>query len=95
MNNLSEWVKAERGRASALAKFLGEHAEDGKNISPNMVSQWCSTDPAVMRSIPVRWCSLIETYTKGEVARWTMRPRDWHILWPELKRRKDAPPVPE
>jgi DNA-binding transcriptional regulator YdaS (Cro superfamily) len=91
--NLKHWIEAERGRASALAVFLGSHAEAGKKISPNMVYQWCSKDPKVKRSVPIRWCSLIEAFASGEVMRWDMRPKDWHVLWPELKRRKDAPPI--
>jgi DNA-binding transcriptional regulator YdaS (Cro superfamily) len=26
---------------------------------------------------------------------WDLRPDDWHRIWPELKTRKGAPPVPE
>lgn len=35
----------------------------------------------------------IELASKGEVMRWDLRPDDWHRIWPELRRRKDAPAV--
>lgn len=33
----------------------------------------------------------IERETNGAVMRWDLRPDDWHLIWPELKKRKDAP----
>lgn len=38
-------------------------------------------------------CVLIEQTTFGQVMRWDMRPTDWHLIWPELKGRRDAPPI--
>lgn len=26
--------------------------------------------------------------------RWDLRPTDWHKIWPELRERPDAPPIP-
>lgn len=91
---LKQWIKEERGRAAALATYLAENDIEGKKISPNVVYQWCSEDAKVRRPIPVKWCRLIENFTKSEVMRWDCRPSDWHQLWPELGRRAGAPPPP-
>lgn len=91
---LKTWIKEERGRAAALAAYLAQSDTDGKKMSPNVVYQWCSEDTKVRRPIPVKWCRLIETFTKNEVMRWDCRPDDWHQLWPELSRRENSPPVP-
>jgi len=91
--NLKSWIDGERGRAAALAAFLAEHEDGGKKISPAMVYQWCSDNKKIRRGIPVRWCPLIEVFTKGEVMRWDSCPDKWHLMWPELKRRKDAPKI--
>lgn len=29
------------------------------------------------------------------VPRWVQRPRDWHLIWPELVGAEGAPPVPD
>lgn len=36
----------------------------------------------------------LEQATKAAVMRWDMRPDDWHRIWPELRKRKDAPAIP-
>lgn len=38
------------------------------------------------------FCVRIERATGGEVSRWDLRPDDWHLIWPELEARTDAPP---
>lgn len=35
----------------------------------------------------------IEEATSGQVMRWDTRPDDWFEIWPELRKRKDAPPI--
>lgn len=35
----------------------------------------------------------IERATGGVVRRWDLRPRDWHLIWPELIGQEGAPPV--
>jgi DNA-binding transcriptional regulator YdaS (Cro superfamily) len=40
-----------------------------------------------------QYCVAIEDATKGRVRRWDLRPDDWHLIWPELKRKKDAPKI--
>lgn len=37
--------------------------------------------------------TLIEQASKERVMRWDLRPDDWHRIWPELRKRKDAPAV--
>ena len=37
----------------------------------------------------------IERATEGRVRRWDVRPRDWHLIWPELIGQEGAPPLPE
>lgn len=68
----------------ALVRFsatLGAHAPD--------VSKWAEG----RRPIPMHWAMPIERASSGMVMRWDSRPDDWHEHWPELRMRKDAPPV--
>lgn len=44
--------------------------------------------------IPVIRAPAIELATGGKVMRWHLRPNDWHLIWPELVGRADAPAVP-
>ncbi len=66
------------------------------------VARACGTTWGHMRNVSygLRPCSpelsaSVERATKGEVMRWDLRPDDWHQIWPELRKRKDAPPVKE
>lgn len=36
----------------------------------------------------------LERESKGAVMRWDLRPDDWHLIWPELVKRKNAPATP-
>lgn len=36
----------------------------------------------------------IEELTNREIRRWDLRPKDWWLVWPELRNRKGAPPRP-
>ena len=36
-------------------------------------------------------CVQIERAANGSVMRWDLRPDDWHLIWPELLQRPDAP----
>lgn len=36
----------------------------------------------------------IERETAGAVRRWTLRPNDWHLIWPEIVTAEGAPPTP-
>lgn len=37
---------------------------------------------------------VIERESNYMVMRWELRPDDWHLIWPELKYAKNAPPIP-
>jgi DNA-binding transcriptional regulator YdaS (Cro superfamily) len=39
-------------------------------------------------------CIEAERITKGELRRWHLRPKDWHLIWPEMVKVKGAPEVP-
>lgn len=45
------------------------------------------------RRMPVEYCAVLSK--KSGVARWLLRPDDWHVIWPELVGTEGAPPVPE
>jgi len=79
--NLSDYVKAERGRGAAVAAFVGVH--------PVMVSQWASG----IKAVPAERCADVEAATAGAVTRRELRPEDWHRIWPELV--TDEHPAPE
>jgi len=70
------------GGQSALARLI--------NASPAQVWQWVRG----IRPVPSEYGAPIETATDRAVMRWDLRPDDWHLIWPELKRAKGAPPVP-
>lgn len=36
----------------------------------------------------------VEVQTQGKLRRWHVRPKDWHLIWPELVGQEGAPPVP-
>lgn len=36
-------------------------------------------------------CTSIEKATDGQVKRWDLRPKDWHLIWPELIDTAGAP----
>ena len=70
-----------RGALSDLAEATESHAPD--------MSRWASGQ----RPTPEKAAVAIEQATKGTVMRWDLRPDDWHLIWPELRRRKDAPAI--
>ena len=39
-------------------------------------------------------CVVIERESDCKVPRWSLRPRDWHLIWPELIGAQGAPAVP-
>ncbi|WP_213956307.1 YdaS family helix-turn-helix protein [Variovorax sp. dw_954] len=81
---LKPYLDAEgKGAATRLATAIGAHAPD--------VSDWANGN----RPIPPLRATAIEKATKGKVMRWDCRPDDWHEHWPELARKKSAPPVPQ
>lgn len=55
------------------------------DVSVQRLANWLE------RGVPTDMCAAIEGSTKGAVMRWDLRPDDWHLIWPELAKRKDAP----
>lgn len=45
------------------------------------------------RSFPVEHCAKLEA-AQTKVTRRDLRPRDWHLIWPELVGTAGSPPVP-
>lgn len=39
-------------------------------------------------------CVVIERESERRVRRWSLRPNDWHLIWPELIGTEGAPDVP-
>lgn len=79
---LSEFLNRERGRVGALARRL--------EVSGSLVTQWANG-----KAVSAERCPQIELATEGEVRRWDLRPRDWHLIWPELVNAAGAPDAPE
>jgi DNA-binding transcriptional regulator YdaS (Cro superfamily) len=73
---LSEYIRAARGNAVALAGALGVHK--------SQISNWARPfDPDGKNMIPPARCVEIERATQGAVTRKELRP-DWETIWPEL-----------
>lgn len=72
---LSEYLKSQgRGGHKHLANCIGAHAPD--------LSNWASG----IRPVPAHFCSSIERATSGKVTRQDLRPDDYWLIWPELKK---------
>jgi len=72
MDNLKDWLAAERGRGVALAAALG--------VPPSFVTKMA----AGSKSIPIEHMAAIEAFTEGVVTRKGMLPSGWRRIWPEL-----------
>lgn len=81
---LSEYLKkSERGSGMSLAVAIG--------VSKSRLSQIADDSSSLKPAM----CVAIWRATGGAVARWDLRPADWHKIWPELIGIEGAPPVPE
>lgn len=76
--NLNDYISEKRGRLTKLAQAIGAHSPD--------VSRWAKNK----RPVPIPHCSSIEEATGGLVTRKELRPKDWHVIWPELAGQKQA-----
>jgi DNA-binding transcriptional regulator YdaS (Cro superfamily) len=79
---LSDYLKADRGRASLVAKRAG--------VAPAFISQIANG----LRGVPAERAADIERACEMQVRRWHLRPDDWHRIWPELVGTEGAPDVP-
>ena len=80
--NLLDYLHGERGRTARVAEACG--------LAAAFLSQIANG----VRPAPAERCAAIEQATGSCVSRWDLRPDDWHLIWPELIRRADAPPEP-
>lgn len=61
-----------RGAQTRFAKKVG--------ASQPEISDWAKNK----REVPIIRCVQIEKATNGAVTRKDLRPKDWHLIWPEL-----------
>lgn len=80
--DLRKWLDGERGRNARLATLTG--------IAPGYLSQMADGK----RPIPHTAWKVIADGTDQEVQPWDLWPDEWHVIWPQLKRAKGAPPIP-
>lgn len=80
---LQEFLKSGAMTAEVLAEKAGV-----KN--PDQIRQWAFYG----RKPGAAYAMAIESATGKTVRRWDLRPTDWHLIWPELKKSKDAPAIP-
>lgn len=87
MNTQAESVRkacAAIGSQVALARDLG--------VQPPTVAQWAlPNDAPKFRPLPIRFCRRVAELADCHVA--TLRPDDWHRIWPELIGTEGAPTV--
>jgi DNA-binding transcriptional regulator YdaS (Cro superfamily) len=70
--DIKTYLDTERISQAAFGKAVG--------VSQGLVSQW------ILESTPVSPAKavLIEVATEGKVTRKELRPKDWHLIWPDL-----------
>lgn len=59
-------------------------------VSGQVVTNW-----KLRNAVPIEHCAAVHLATDGEIARWHLRPHDWHLIWPELIGTVGAPAVPQ
>lgn len=72
LEHFANYIRAERGRHTTLAKFLG--------VSDSYLSQMVSG----LRPIRPAFCVLIVQFCGGTVSRQQLRPNDYWLIWPDL-----------
>lgn len=96
---LKTWLSAEAGRVAKLAASLtevGATLTPPKRIDTSFIWAWSQEpDDSRWRPIPDWVAPAIERFTKGEVMRWDCRPKDWFVVWPDLKKNPARPEFPE
>ncbi|MFM9424371.1 DNA-binding transcriptional regulator YdaS (Cro superfamily) [Variovorax sp. GrIS 2.14] len=69
------------GTSGRLAVAIGAAKSD--------MSDWVNGH----RAVPMLRALAIDDASLGIIPRWLTRPDDWHVLWPELVKHKDAPAI--
>lgn len=77
--------------ASPGALTVGQLRERIRVKSDAQIRQWQHGYEG--RQPSPEYCVGIEQATNAIVMRWDLRPDDWHLIWPELRKRKDAPAI--
>jgi DNA-binding transcriptional regulator YdaS (Cro superfamily) len=72
MELLKQWLSAEHGRGSALARHLG--------VPASFISKMAAGD----KPVPVEHGARIEAFTGGAVPRRAMFPDSCERIWPDL-----------
>jgi DNA-binding transcriptional regulator YdaS (Cro superfamily) len=79
--NIKNYLQKTRTTTADFAHGIG--------VSPALVYQWMNG----IRPIAVQHCLAITASTGGKVGLTELRPKDWHLLWPDAtppKRRKPS-----
>lgn len=95
---LKTWLRAEPGRGAKLAAHLTSvvaETDASARVDSSFIWQWCIPEGEKgYRPIPPKLAHAIERFTELAVMRWNCCPKDWYLLWPELKTHRDAPDIP-
>ena len=82
-----ESLKDAVSRLGVVAASAALTAAMGKELSPQRLSNWGE------RGVPIEHAAVVEKVLG--VPRWTLRPEDWHRIWPELVGAPGAPAIAE
>jgi len=80
---LSEYLVEQKGLAARVAKRL--------DVAPAYLWQMANG----VRPVPPSLAPAIERICEHRVPLWKLRPRDWHLIWPNLIGTEGAPEVAE
>lgn len=69
------------GGLTTLANLVG--------VSVPTVYEW----KTFKRPVPILRCISISKLTQGEVTLQSLRPNDWHLIWPELATQPQSHPA--
>jgi len=65
-----------------LKHYVAEHGltplARSLDVSVQRLANWLD------RGVPIDMCAAVERCTNGAVSRKSLRPDDWHLIWPEL-----------
>ncbi len=74
-----------------LLEYLNNKSPEERDI----FAKACGTSDGYLRKavyknqvIGAELCVAIEKVSRGEVTRFDLRPFDWHMVWPELEKKR-------